>query len=888
MKKTALFITIGIITLIVGGYYSYQKFFIKQVINAWELVPGDALFVYEKNDCNECVKDLAKSAVTSLVKSISTYSRDVDSIQSQLSSLVSTSSSLLISAHATKKDELDFIFYTTNIVEAEKIVQSLSSYKYNVTSRGFNGVQINEIRFPTHKFSFVRFDEVWVGTYTPFLIEDVIRTYKKNAYSNRSDFVKQNFSSIKEDAGNLYVNLKHFNDWLSLFSSDGGLLFPFGVTSSLDIKNEENSVVLNGFSYDSINERTPYALSIFRHQSPVPFSLKDLISNRATAVTAYGISQGKSFGTDLSSFVKANNKSIGDSLSKLASKYGFQPQTLYASINDEVVVNFFEANKGRSVNKVLLIKTSNPDIWKKTFNELSERLSTDTVFREHYSGNEIRQVPIYKFSEKIFYPLVTGFVENYYTSLGNVVIIADNLESLKNFLDDVSSEDTWGKSVAHNRFMESTLLESNVSFYFNPSRAFNFVSQHLQGRWQEFAKRNQSLIQSMQMSSVQFSHLNNNYYTNILLTYRDYRPEKQSRAVTSNKVLVNFDHPLTRMFAVKSHVNRANEILVQDSTNDLSLISTDGKSLWKATLAEKIISDVTQIDFFNNGKLQYFFATGHALHVIDRLGSYVSGFPIQLPSIDLQFVSVIDYDNSKKYRFLVSDKKGKLWMYDKEGVNLKGWDPKDIGGILAFAPRHHRIKGKDYVLATRTDGKLFLMNRRGENLKGFPIGIDTDPVGDFSLEVGGSLSDTYFTLISRDGFKIRFSPDGKIQAKEPLLKTSIRSTFGLINEKALKSYLIVQQDNKQLIIMDESGKKILSTEAATSNSTDVKYYEFGSGDSFIVLSDRIQGLSYVYDIHGNLLTTPPIESVQMELRPGNSGQFILFFIHDNVLNIQPL
>ena len=88
--------------------------------------------------------------------------------------------------------------------------------------------------------------------------------------------------------------------------------------------------------------------------------------------------------------------------------------------------------------------------------------------------------------------------------------------------------------------------------------------------------------------------------------------------------------------------------------------------------------------------------------------------------------------------------------------------------------------------------------------------------------------------------------------------------------------------------MDESGKKILSTEAATSNSTDVKYYEFGSGDSFIVLSDRIQGLSYVYDIHGNLLTTPPIESVQMELRPGNSGQFILFFIHDNVLNIQPL
>jgi hypothetical protein len=118
-------------------------------------------------------------------------------------------------------------------------------------------------------------------------------------------------------------------------------------------------------------------------------------------------------------------------------------------------------------------------------------------------------------------------------------------------------------------------------------------------------------------------------------------------------------------------------------------------------------------------------------------------------------------------------------MFDKNGSNLEGWNPKDIGGPLLFAPKHHRIKGKDYIIAIRKDGQVHLTNRRGEEVNRFPIKLETQINGNYFLEKGNSINDTYFTVVSGDGYRIRFTIDGKIQSRETLLKTSVNSKFGL-------------------------------------------------------------------------------------------------------------
>lgn len=889
MKKTPLLITVGVVLLMVAGYFLYEKVLSKEPLQTWDLVPVDAIVVYEKNACHSCVDLVHKTSLWKIIERIVLYKKPIDSLQNKINALLRDRNGFLISAHVTKKDEFDFVYYLPK-EDVVNTLQILKSGKYNYSSREFNSIQIQEIRFSNQVFSYAFIENVWIGSFTPFLIEDVVRTHKSNTTSfKKIALTHQGYSSIQDDAGNLHIQLAKVSELLSVFSSDQSILpYSLGKSTTLDIKTVENGLVLNGFSVDSV-DHSNYMLSLFRHQSPVVFGLKHLIPNRALAVNSYGISDGAAFSNDMKTFVSKRNPALRDTLMKLSNDNKFDLENLYSYIGDEMSLCFFESSKGKSVSKILILETRNPQKWLATFNKMAAKLSVDTIFYERYAQYEIREVPVYKFPEKLFWPLVTGFKQSYYTSIGNnAVVISESLEELKNFLEDIEAEDTWGRSVAQNKFLESTLLESNLSLYINPSRSLNLISQQLQPRWKYFVADNFALLKSLQMFSIQFSHLNNSYYTNALVTFKPFVSSGNTPEALPNRIVTTFDRGILNIHAVRSHVNRSNEILLQDSLNDLSLISTEGKVLWKMPVGDRIVSEVTQVDFYNNGKLQYLFATASAIHIIDRLGNYVDPYPMHLPSVEIEYLSLVDYDNSKKYRIMVADRKGRIWMYDKEGKSLEGWQSKDMGGSLAMPPRHYRIKGKDYLIAVRTDGQIFLMNRRGENLKRFPMDSESIPSGDCHLEVGNTLANTYFVIVSRDGFRIKFTVEGKIQSREALPKTSVSSVFSLVNEKFNKDYLILQQDGKQLILSDESGKKVVSGNLSGLKPSDVKFFDFGSGKIFIVLNDKLQGFSYIYDADGNLLTTPPLETTIVEMRPHNSDQVRIYFVQGKSLIIQPL
>jgi hypothetical protein len=339
-------------------------------------------------------------------------------------------------------------------------------------------------------------------------------------------------------------------------------------------------------------------------------------------------------------------------------------------------------------------------------------------------------------------------------------------------------------------------------------------------------------------------------------------------------------------FIVRSHVDRSHEILVQDSTFTLYHLSANGKVLWRKVLDGPIVGEVKQIDYYRNGKLQFCLSTASKIHVIDRLGNYVSPFPADTRAKNVEFVSVVDYDNSKRYRFLLTDKLGKLWMYDKEFQNLEGWRPKNIEGELFTAAQHHRIRGKDYILAIRKDGWAYLMNRRGENLKRFPLNLDARPDGSYFVKLGNSLAETHFVCISRDGFRVKFNLEGKILSRETLIKPSFETQFSLISEQNNKSYLIKRQDTKRLTLLDEEGNEIVTNNFVGVNPVDIHYYDFGAGRIYISITDLAQELSYIYDGNGKLLTTPPLLGKGLELRLGE-GEFPQVYIADgNTLIIQ--
>ncbi|HYG03633.1 MAG TPA: hypothetical protein VD927_14390 [Chryseosolibacter sp.] len=875
MKKGILLI-VFLIAVAAGGYYLYKRYFAKIEITVHSLVPANAILAYEPGDCKECSAAFRSSALWKLLTTgAEHFKNETDSAFNSIRQLHSTS----ISLHVTSKDNYNLIFYLRQSDVPDKFIEGFVK-KGEYSNRSFKGVVISELKSEQVLFSWITLGNYLICTSTPFLIEDVIRTYNKE----RPTFFSQNASrksmlqTVSNDAGDIHIQFDAVAHFMNLFVSNG-ITKPVAGYARLDVKTEGDNIILNGFTADSTSDKSH--LSILKQQSPVPFELKQYISNKTIAVKTIGVSNGNALYQNLSRYQNENEIAGPDSLRKIFDQNNISTQKLFSEIGGHISTCWFESHQSRRFGNVLLIETKNTTVWTDAMDKISAKLSVDSVFAESFGDHRIGKLPFHNFPGKLLAPLIPRAATTYYTSVDNVIVISENLADLKLFLSDIDSGETWGKSIAINQFLRSTFLESTLSWFVDVPRTLDLLSYSIKPQWKNFFKENRHLFRSVGRASFQFSHLNTNFYTQLFVETEE-TPNDRS---VSREYQSNFTAPITALHAVKSHVNRADEILIQDSTGALSLISPEGVVQWSVPLPGLITSEVTQIDFFSNGKLQYFFTTKSRLHLIDRTGKDVAPFPVEVFGSDIEHASVVDYDNSKKYRFLIGETNGDVLMYDREGRELEGWNPKHFDDQLHRPARHSRILGRDYIIAITKGGELFITNRRGENVKNFPIKLGTKANGDYFVDVGGNVKDTRVVIVTDDGYKIKIDLEGRVVSKEALLKTSVLTNFSLVNEKTSKSYVILQHDKENCNILDENGKLIVSAGPGINNPK-VSYYDFGAGRSYFVITDPVQILTYVYNGQGQLVVTPPFDAHDIVIRPLQGDELRIFMAQDKALRIQ--
>jgi hypothetical protein len=879
-----IFLLIAILLLfITAGLVFYLKYYSGKVVSIWDLIPNQTVAVYEPGDCPDCVKQFKESVLLQLANRMNTKNESEDTLLNSYKDLVSAKSGL-ISLHLTQKDNFDFVYYLPESNAGSFISQLRKKHTSETRSRQheFNGVIIYETFFGDRLLSWTSINRIWVGSYSSLLIEDVVRTY--NTGGNQS-FLSENPSinsipTIKGDAGNLYINLKLIQSWINLFT-ENSVQFPLiGNLSLLDIKPTENSIVLNGFSFEG-SEKSG-RLSLFKEQSPVSFNHKNLISNRALLVVNYGISNSLSISSKLTIHT---NKPLQDTLATLTeSSYS----ELFSSLGKEITICSFES-RNNVISNVLLIETSDIAIWNQALQNISRFTErTDSVYLEKYSTYQIRKIDYENFPEKLFKPLVTGFKQTYYTTLGSTIVLAERLDELRLFLNDIDIEEVWGKSVATNQFLESTLLESNMSLYINTPRALNFAFNKLNPKWKEnFNRVNRNQFSKLGFSAFQLSNLNQNYYTNIVFSF-DKSGILAEKLPSENKIQTNIDQPFTsKPFLVRNHATKNDEFVIQDSLNTIHYLSSSGVHQWRKSIDGKLVDEIRQVDFLSNNKLQLFLVSGNRIHIIDRLGNYVNPFPVIVRIPGLEFSNVIDYDNSKNYRYLLTDQGGKLWLFDKEGKQLSGWNPRNLDGSVLSSPNHYRVGGKDFFLAIRKDGVAYLMNRRAENSKGFPLKLDIKPEGSYFVDAGNDLSSAMVIVVSGDGSKVKFSFDGKIVSKELLVKAAVDDKFSLITDRVQKSYIIKRQNSRQLSVLNEDGKVLLNNDFIGPHRTEVQYYDFGSGRTYITITDLDDDLCYVYDGSGSLLTPLPLQASGVVLKM-DGARLVAAMVKDRTFTLHPL
>jgi hypothetical protein len=161
------------------------------------------------------------------------------------------------------------------------------SSKYRSNTRNFQGYTITEISSSRSAiiFSYIIYRRHLIGSYTPFLLEDVIRKINLMPTMQESTWTKIGSTTGKSIADlQLYVNAQTLPRLLQVFTSEQQnssfvQLSNFAQFTHVDITSDKENIRLEGISKVKSKDSHADYLTIFTNQSPQPISCFPFIPN---------------------------------------------------------------------------------------------------------------------------------------------------------------------------------------------------------------------------------------------------------------------------------------------------------------------------------------------------------------------------------------------------------------------------------------------------------------------------------------------------------------------------------------------------------------------------------------------------------------------------------
>ncbi|MEQ9443498.1 MAG: hypothetical protein RIG62_30950 [Cyclobacteriaceae bacterium] len=913
---------IGALLLLGAGIYAYWRYIAEdEPVPVSQLIPEDALWVYHSD---QLPADWGRMQATPLGRALSTLP-DVQPVVESIPSLDSIAEltswlagrSCYVTSQITGNDDLGFSFY----VQANKTadagfwqaveIKVQQSSDWQIEQRQYQGVTIKEwVYTPSNaRFSWIAIENFLMGSFTPFLVEDQIRRSPPAEVAENSwrQALFQNTLS-QRDQGDLYVNGRQLGGLFSVFSSAAPnkrmtIRDAFCRTMLLDLTIEEDQWLLNGFSEiggPSAQDQGQYYLSSFNKQTARPFQLSNYLPSRTASFYQFGFTNVQTWADQYTQF---RNQYGPDSVvfqqlhRQFEEKTGKTLTEWFAWAGSEIGVMALEANATAPADKLIVVEIEDLASMEnalQSFQDQDDSLS----FREIFAGYTIRN-----FNDPTLPALLLGefgeqehqpFSECFWFQDTSFLVMSNSVSALKRLISDQRTENTWSKSVRQARFLERSLDPATFSIVLNLPRYWEQWEGQLSPKWAGWAQAHKTTLRQLEKVAVQFSPVEDEYYSSIALTYQSQSGTVAAQGFSTVEQLLLDTTLISKPFVVRNHTNQQLEVLVQDQANNVQLADMSDQSIiWLDSLGATIRGDVFQIDYYRNNKLQYLFPSDSALHLIDRTGSYVPGFPLYLPSgVQIQYFSVFDYDQSRDYRFLVTDQDGKLWMYNQDRENLPGWNPLPLTVPLAEAPQHVRVRGKDCIIALQEDGLLHAFNRRGEEYPGFPMKWEQSCHNPIFVEVGNNFAETKLTTITDIGELLSVNLEGNFLMREQLFRASPASQFLLSPDRLGKTFILARQDNQRLSILDARGKVLFEQSyftpgALSRDELSVQYYDFGAENQVVAITDKIQEFTYLFDETGKLQNDRPIESTNEIglLYSETNEQYRVYRVYENELSI---
>lgn len=874
MKK--LLILIAILLLGGIGYFTYFKWVKNANLTNWSFVPQNAILVYETPTPIATLDGIRETGIWKNISSIPLFSNAADNLDSfdtlagnDVFKNLFAKTNTLISLHPVSSEDFDFLFIVDidNLSKHAFVSGALAKYKnkgFNKKTREYLGFTITEYKDPkgADNFTFIFYKNYFIGSFSAFLVEDAIRTVSNEDVES---FAKkyselQKVSKLEKDEGNIYFNFSRFPSLLN------GLLktnvsFAPAKSAFLDLKIADQYINMSGFTF--MDEPTEF-LNMLSQNPGSSFDMAEIIPNQTAWAFHYNLSDIPKFASKSESFFTISDSKVLSKRQQLIAKNEFDVSFIYNLIDEEIGLITLEPSRPGRHDQYLFLEIKDMGEALRFFNSVGERRAAsnqDTVYVERFGNYEIRKLPIDEFPYALLGDIALGFENTYYLQYRNYLVFSNNLLQLKNFTMAIENEDTWSKSLKIKKMLDQSNKAANFSLFINTPRAWNQITGNLKDSWGAFAKEYQFPLRNMEFLSLQFSAVDNKFYTNFT-AHQPYIPNSSIPDKINIRQTVSLaDFIITKPYIITNHNTKEREIVVQDSAYQLHQFSNDFEPIFSISIDDRIISNIQQIDYYKNGKLQLAFATKTGVHIKDRTGEYLPGFPKSIQGDkNIAFFSIIDYDNSKNYRFGIVDVKGNVYLTDKDLKPLNGWNPKSFDSPLTGPIKHYRIGRTDVMVAIQENGKINVINRRGEFLEKFPINLDTNLSGAFFMKETNDLNTSSIHLITESGEAMELSLSGNLISREQFYKPSANTSFKLLTDISKETFVVIRQTERKYEVLSEKGEVLFEKDYFTDRPLYTQYYKLGGGTNYMVFTDPGGDYLYIYDMSGKLVTGRPLTS----------------------------
>ncbi|MAS16613.1 MAG: hypothetical protein CMC47_04670 [Flavobacteriaceae bacterium] len=623
------------------------------------LIPNDSKIIIQINDLGYIKNFINNNQLFSQTNfaqdSLNNLIKGINIDQSKNSGLLSFSS--------YGKNNTAITFISNKNYSDSLNINNNKSYKYN----RYNIFQEGDY-FKTYLGNTV------ISSTSDIIIENTIRNYNSGKRGiNNLSFYDLILSSNKNEPINIFTDSELDEFSKEYFRSIE--FYPIINTSwkSYDLSKSNNDIRLTGIT--RINDSIKSKLSILKNINPKSLESDRLIPNTFKSFLSITIS-------DSNLFLK-----------------NYQDYLTQINILDEL--GAFEEIE--VINEITFLQDDDKSIILSVADlELIDKLS----FSESIDySKKIFDLEVSKNLNELFGLFDKNLNIQYGILIDKFIVLGNSKNQLKKILTSFENKRTLNNDIYYQKNRENSINKLSFLWLANTKQIkddetfINSVSKKLDTKLYPFISYEG--IVDKQLSLLNF--------------YIDRVETRESSGNIYNELIVSNTNKITVPPKwLKNHRNNQYDFAYQDDENYLYLYSNKGNLFWKKKLSSQIIGEIQQVDLYKNGRLQMAFRTSDKFFIIDRNGSIVKPFEISFKKSDyINPLSIFDYDNSKNYRFLLSQD-NLIKMYDNRGKIVSGFNPDEFNADILNPPVHIRIKDKDYILLQLKNGELKILNRRGK------------------------------------------------------------------------------------------------------------------------------------------------------------------------------